>query len=169
MPENPQATFSNFRLNFNGGPKGTLTSPPTCGPNKTTTELTPWSENPDQNKPTSEFSLTSYPGGGNCPTSLGARPFTPSYTAKTDSTTAGASSPFRVHIGRPDGQQELKVVNVTLPKGLTGKLAGIPYCSEADLAAAAASSGKAQQASSSCPGASQIGVTATRPAPARSR
>ncbi len=44
-------------------------------------------------------------------------------------------------IARPDGQQELKVVNVTLPKGLTGKLAGIPYCSEADLAAAAANSG----------------------------
>ncbi len=162
VEENPQATFSNFRLNIKGGPKGTLTSPPTCGPNKTTTEMIPWSENPDQNKPTSEFSLTSLPGGGSCPTSLGARPFAPSYTAKTDSTVAGASSPFRVHIGRPDGQQELKVVNVTLPKGLTGKLAGIPYCSEADLAAAAASSGKAQQASSSCPGASQIGVTSTQ-------
>jgi hypothetical protein len=162
VPDNPQATFSNFRLHINGGSKGTLTSPPTCGPNKTTTEMTPWSGNPDQNKPTSEFSLTGLPGGGNCPSSLGARPFAPSYTAKTDSTTAGAESPFRVHIGRPDGQQELKVVNVTLPKGLTGKLAGIPYCSEADLAAAAGSSGKAQQASSSCPSASQIGVTATQ-------
>ena len=90
--------------------------------------------------------LTSDPGGGTCPKTLAERPFAPSYTAKSDSTKAGAYSPFQVHIGRPDGQQELKVVNVTLPKGLTGKLAGIPYCSEAELAAAAASSGKAEQA-----------------------
>ena len=33
-------------------------------------------------------------------------------------------------ITRKDGEQELKVVDVTLPKGLTGKLAGIPYCPE---------------------------------------
>ena len=37
VPDNPQATFSNFRLHLNGGPKGTLTSPGTCGPNTTTT------------------------------------------------------------------------------------------------------------------------------------
>ncbi|HEV7614662.1 MAG TPA: hypothetical protein VGO36_00355 [Solirubrobacterales bacterium] len=161
VPNNPQATFSNFRLHMKGGPTGTLTSPPICGPNETTTEMTPWSGNPDQNKPTSKLTLTGNLGGGACPASLGARPFAPSYTAKTDSTLAGASSPFRVHIGRPDGQQELKAVNVTLPKGLTGKLAGIPYCSDAALAAAAASSGKSQKASSSCPSASQIGKTST--------
>jgi hypothetical protein len=48
VPDNPQATFSNFRLHLNGGAKGTLTSPPICGPNLTTTEMTPWSGNPDQ-------------------------------------------------------------------------------------------------------------------------
>ncbi|HEX4669735.1 MAG TPA: hypothetical protein VH275_07165 [Solirubrobacterales bacterium] len=161
VEENPQATFSNFRLHLNGGSKGTLTSPGTCGPNKTTTEMTPWSGNPDQNTPSSSFNLTSYPGGGNCPKTLAERPFAPSYTAKTDSPKAGAYSPFKVHIGRPDGQQELKVVNVTLPKGLTGKLAGIPYCSEAAIAAAEASSGKAQQANSSCSAESMIGTTST--------
>jgi hypothetical protein len=161
VEENPQATFSNFRLHLNGGPKGTLTSPGICGPNTTTTEMTPWSGTPDQNTPSSSFSLTGYPGGGSCPKTLAERPFAPSYTAKTDSTKAGAYSPFKVHIGRPDGQQELKVVNVTLPKGLTGKLAGIPYCSEAALEAANASSGKAEQAVSSCPAASQIGTTST--------
>jgi hypothetical protein len=161
VPDNPQATFSNFRLHLNGGAKGTLTSPPTCGPNLTTTEMTPWSGNPDQNKPTSSFDLTSYPGGGNCPKTLAERPFAPGYTAKSDSTKAGTYSPFKVHIGRPDGQQELKVVNVTLPKGLTGKLAGIPYCSEGALAAATASSGKAELAAPSCSAASEIGTTST--------
>jgi hypothetical protein len=161
VAENPQATFSNFRLHLNGGPKGTLTSPNTCGPNETTTEMTPWSGNPDQNKPTSNLALTSYPSGGACPKTLAERPFAPGYTAKSDSTKAGAYSPFKVHIGRPDGQQELKVVNVTLPKGLTGKLAGIPYCSEEALAAAKASSGKAELAAPSCSAASEIGTTST--------
>ncbi len=50
VEENPQATFSHFRLHLNGGPKGTLTSPNTCGPNATSTELTPWSGNPDRTR-----------------------------------------------------------------------------------------------------------------------
>jgi len=161
VEENPEALFSSFQIHFNGGAKGTLTTPGSCGPNTTTTDLTPWSGNLDQNTPSSSFSLTSYPGGGNCPKTLAERPFAPSYTAKSDSSKAGAYSPFRVHIGRPDGQQELKVVNVTLPKGLTGKLAGIPYCSDAALAAAEASSGTAQLANSSCSADSQIGTTST--------
>jgi hypothetical protein len=161
VDQNPQAPFSSFKLHLNGGPKGTLTTPGICGPNQTKTNLTPWSAHADENTPTDDLILTSLPGGGNCPKTLAERPFAPGYTAKSDSTLAGAYSPFKVHIGRPDGQQELKVVNVTLPKGLTGKLAGVPYCSEADIAAAVASSGAAQQAGSSCSAASQIGTTST--------
>jgi hypothetical protein len=160
VDENPQATFSSFKLHLNGGAKGTLTSPPTCGPNTTTTQMTPWSGQADAT-PTDSFTLTSDPSGGSCPTTLAGRLFKPGYTARSDSSAAGAFSPFRVNISRADGQQELKAVNVTLPKGLTGKLAGIPYCSEGALAAAAASSGEAQKANSSCPSASQIATTTT--------
>lgn len=158
---NPQAPFESFKVHLNGGPKGTLTTPDTCGPHATNTQMTPWSGTPDAT-PSGSFNLTSYPGGGACPTTLAGRPFSPVYTAKSDSSKAGAYSPFRVAIARPDGQQELKAVNVTLPKGLTGKLAGIPYCSDAALAAAAASSGKAQEAGSSCPAASLIGTATTK-------
>jgi hypothetical protein len=161
VEENPQATFSHFRLHLNGGPKGTLTSPDTCGPNATTAELSPWTGNPAATR-SSSFSLTTNPAGGACPKTLAERPFAPAYSAKSNSTKAGAYSPFQVRIARPDGQQELKVVNVTLPKGLTGKLAGIPYCSEAALATATANSGKAEAASSSCPAASLIGTTSTK-------
>jgi hypothetical protein len=160
VDENPQATFSSFKLHLNGGAKGTLTSPPTCGPNTTTTQMTPWSDQADAT-PSSSFTLTSDPSGSSCPTTLAGRLFKPGYTARSDSSAAGAFSPFRVNISRADGQQELKAVNVTLPKGLTGKLAGIPYCSEGALAAAAASSGEAERASSSCPSASQIATTTT--------
>jgi hypothetical protein len=161
VDENPQATFSSFKLRLNGGAKGTLTSPPTCGPHTTSSLMSPWSGNADENEPASTFVLTSDPSGGSCPKTLAERAFTPGYTAASNSSQAGAFSPFTVRIARADGQQELKAVNVTLPKGLTGKLAGIPYCSEAAITAAAASSGAAQAASYSCPAASQIGTTTT--------
>ncbi len=160
VDENPQATFRSFKLHFFGGPKGTLTSPPTCGPNTTTTDLTPWSGQANAT-PSGSFTLTTSPTGGNCPATLAERPFKPGYSAKSSSTAAGAYSPFQVQIARADGEQELKVVDVTLPKGLTGKLAGIPYCPEAAIAAAAASSGTAQLASPSCSAASLIGTTTT--------
>ncbi len=160
VDENPQATFSSFKLRFNGGAKGTLTSPPTCGPNTASSLLSPWSGQADA-APTSSFTLTSDPTGGNCPQTLAQRAFSPGYSAASDGTQAGAFSPFKVRIARADGQQELKAVNVTLPKGLTGKLAGIPYCPESAIAAAADSSGSAQAANYSCPAASQIGTTTT--------
>ena len=161
VDENPQATFSSFKLRLDGGARGTLTSPPTCGPNTTTSVMTPWSGHADENTPSSSFTLTSDPAGGGCPQTLGARPFNPGYSAKSDSSAAGAYSPFHVNIGRVDGEQELKAVDVTLPKGLVGKLAGIPYCTEAEIAAAAASSGTAEKTSYSCSAASQIGETVT--------
>jgi len=161
VDENPQATFSSFKLRLNGGARGTLTSPPVCGPHLTNTEMTPWSENADENTPSSSFTLTSDPGGGACPASLGARRFLPVYTDRSDSTAANAFSPFHVHIGRADGEQELKVVNVTLPKGLSAKIAGVPYCPDSALTAAATKSGAAELASPSCPSASEIGTTTT--------
>jgi hypothetical protein len=161
VPENPQATFEEFSLHFNGGNNGVLTSASTCGPNTTTTDFTPWSGNLDLNTPSTNTPLSSVPGGGTCPKTLGDRKFAPSYTAATASSTAAQYSPFKIHIGRNDGEQELKEVNVTLPKGLVGKLAGIPYCGEGELAAAAASSGTAQKAKSSCPSDSQIGTATT--------
>jgi hypothetical protein len=160
VDENPQAPFSSFKLHLNGGAKGTLSTPDVCGPNTATSEMSPWSGNPAAT-PSGSFTLTDYPAGGNCPKTLGERPFKPFYSARSDSTAAGAYSPFKVRIARADGEQELKVVNVTLPKGLTGKLAGVPYCSEADIAAATASSGTAQAANYSCSSASQIATTTT--------
>ena len=102
----------------------------------------------------SSVTLTNDPTGGACPATMAARKFTPLYKAKVDSSKGGAYSPFHVNIGRRDGEQELKVVDVTLPKGLTGKLAGIPYCPEDAIAAAAGKSGNAEKASPSCSGAS---------------
>jgi hypothetical protein len=157
----PQAPFEAVTLRFDG-PHLVLTSPPTCSAAESSGQMEPWAR-PGEQKPTNKpsFTLSSVPGGGTCPTTLAARKFAPGYTAKSDSTKAGKYSPFRVNIARTDGQQELKAVNVTLPKGLTGNLSGIPYCSEDALAAAAASTGAAQKASPSCSDASKIASAST--------
>ncbi len=161
LPEGlPQVPFRAVRLKFDGS-HSVLTSPPTCATAQSNGQMEPWARPGENVAVSSKFTLSSNPAGGSCPTSLGARPFAPTYSAKSDSTKAGKYSPFRVNIARTDGQQELKVVNVTLPKGLTGKLAGIPYCSETDLAAAANTAGKSQQASPSCGANSMIGTATT--------
>jgi hypothetical protein len=161
VAENPQATFSSFRLHFNGIDRKILSLPPTCGQNTATSDLEPWSGQAHA-KPTADLALNSAPGGGACPKTMAERPFAPLYKAKVDSSKGGAYTPFHVNILRTDGQQELKVVDVTLPKGLTGKLAGVPYCSEDAIVAAIGKSGRAEEASPSCSSASQIGTVTTR-------
>ncbi|MFL5873541.1 MAG: hypothetical protein ACJ75T_08725 [Solirubrobacterales bacterium] len=161
VAENPQATFSSFRLHFNGIDRKILSLPPTCGQNTATSDLEPWSGQANA-KPSTDLALNNTPGGGPCPKTMAERPFAPFYKAKVDSSKGGAYTPFHVNLLRTDGQQELKVVDVTLPKGLTGKLAGVPYCSEEAIAAAIGKSGKAEEASPSCSSASQIGTVTTR-------
>ncbi|HEY5053066.1 MAG TPA: hypothetical protein VII45_06615 [Solirubrobacterales bacterium] len=160
LSENPQVPFTAVKLRFDGS-KSVLTSPPTCATATSTSTMEPWSTPDSTKSPTGSFTLSSVPGGGSCPTTLAGRAFAPSYTGVSDSAKGGAYSPFRVHIGRPDGQQELKGINVTLPKGLTAKLAGVPYCSNAALAAAAESTGGAEQALSRCQDESMIGTAST--------
>jgi len=157
----PQAPFTSVKLHFDGA-KAVLTTPPTCSTSTTNGLMEPWAR-PGEKKPISDsFTLTTDPTGGTCPKTLAERKFAPLYKAKVDSSKGGAYSPFHVNIGRRDGEQELKVVDVTLPKGLTGKLAGIPYCPEEAIAAAAGKSGKAELASPSCSTASRLGAVTTK-------
>jgi hypothetical protein len=157
--ENPQVPISSFRLHFNGGPGSPLTSPPTCGPNQAGSEMIPWSGNAPA-RPGAEFSLSTAPGGGPCAKTLGERPFAPSFASNDSNPKGGAFTQFALSSTRNDGNQELKGVDVTLPPGLTAKLAGVRYCPGSALAAAAASSGAAESAHSSCPDSSLIGSAA---------
>ncbi len=154
--ETPQVPFTSFVLRFDGGAHAVLSSSPTCGPNTATASMTPWSGNPPAS-PSGPFTLTSLPGGGNCPKSMAERPFSPGFSLKPDSNRAGAYSPLRLRLTRSDGQQELKGADLLLPPGMVAKLAGIPYCSEAAIAAAAANAGRAEAGASSCPGDSLVG------------
>jgi len=181
--DNPQVPFSAFTLDFKDGPQAPLTSPPTCGPHTTTSQMVPWSSvegsippaeeggpNTDPPaEPSDEFSLSEAPGGGDCAETLADRPFSPGFGAAVANPQGGAYSPLTVEIARADGNQELKGVDVQLPPGLTAKLAGVRYCPEETIAAAAANSGAAEAASPSCPDSSLVGsatvATGTGPEP----
>jgi len=157
--ETPQVPFTSFDLSFNGGAHAVLSSPPTCGPDKATAVMTPWTGNPPAT-PSASFTLSGNPGGGECPKSMGERPFGPAFSAGPASAKAGAFSPVSIQITRPDGQQELKGADLVLPPGMTGRLRGIPYCPEEALTAAAGKAGADEKASSSCPAASKVGTAA---------
>jgi hypothetical protein len=161
LPEGlPQAPFETIRVSFDGA-KGVLTSPPICTA-ESKSRLEPWARPGTFAEPTSAITLTNDPSGGSCPKTMADRKFKPGYKASTKKKKAGAYTKLRVQIKRPLGEQELKVVDVKLPNGLTGKLRGIPYCAGKALAAAAASSGEAERAKSSCPNKSKIGKVTTK-------
>jgi hypothetical protein len=155
----PQVPFTNFRLSFIGGDKAPLSSPPTCGPNTATSQITPWSGNAAAT-PASSFSMASLPGGGPCPKTMAARPFAPGFSAQPESGKAKTFTPFTAHLSRPQGQQELKGVDLTLPEGATAKLKGVPYCPPEEIAKAERRSGAAEKKNPSCPDESRVGSAA---------
>jgi uncharacterized repeat protein (TIGR01451 family) len=158
--ENPQLPFEDFKLDFFGGARAPLRTPAVCGEYKTTSELTPWSapESGPAATPSDPYLIASGPNGHPCATNEAALPNAPGFEAGTESPTAGAYSPFSLHLHREDGSQVLRALNVDLPEGLLGRLAGVAECSDAALAAAAQKTGAAEQASPSCPPGSRIGT-----------
>jgi hypothetical protein len=157
--ENPQLPFDSFKLDFFGGDLAALKTPDICGDYQTNATLTPWSA-PESGPPvslTDTRSVRHAADGGSCPTSAASQPNAPRFEAGSESPLAGAFSPFVVRFSRPDGSQQFSSLTVSPPPGLLGRLAGIPYCPDAALAAAAAKSGTEERESASCPQASQVG------------
>jgi hypothetical protein len=154
--EAPQVPFTSVKVKFDDG-KGLLTSPPTCGPNAATHSMVAWSGSPDKGATEKGFTLTSAPGGGPCAKSMGERPFAPGFGAQPDSAKAKTYTPFTLHISRPQGEQELKGVDFTLPPGATAKLKGVAYCPAKAIQNAEERSGEGEKKNPSCPADSRIG------------
>jgi hypothetical protein len=155
---NPQLPFSHFNFHFREGAQAPLITPPTCGSFATQAQLTPWSEPLAVLTDTSSFGITSGVGGGVCP-SGGVAPFHPEISSGMLNNNAGAYSPLYVHLTRTDAEQEISGFSTNLPPGLTGNLTGIPFCPEAQIALARTKTGREEEASPSCPAASQVGHT----------
>ncbi len=162
--ENPELPIEDIDLHFFPGSRAPLKSPLTCGSYTTSSSLVPWST-PDVATvhPNDAFTTNvAASGSGPCPASEATAPFDPTFDAGTHDPTAGKYSPFVLKLGRADGEQHLTAIDSTLPNGLLGKLAGIPYCPESAIAAArsreAPQRGVEEQASPSCPAASEVGT-----------
>jgi hypothetical protein len=164
--ENPQLPVKHLQLDLRSGPRAPLATPTTCGTFTTTSDMVPWSTpgTPDAT-PSSAFQVSTGPGGAPCPATPEQRPFAPQLIANNENAKAGAASPFVLQLTRDDGEQELTGVNVTMPPGFSARLAGIPYCSEQAIAAASGRSGGEEQASPSCPTASQVGSVSVAAGP----
>jgi hypothetical protein len=157
----PQLPFSHFRLHFREGARSPLASPPSCGTYDAEATLYPWSGGAPITT-TSAFQIIVGPESGPCP-SGGLPPFKPGLIAGTINNAAGRFSPFNLRLSRTDSEQEITHFSIKLPPGITGKLAGIPYCPDAAIAAATARTGphggQEELEHPSCPQASEIGHT----------
>jgi hypothetical protein len=157
----PQLPFSHFRLHFREGARSPLASPPGCGTYNAEATMTPWSGGAPLTT-TSTFQIIIGPESKPCP-SGGLPPFKPGLIAGTLNNAAGRYSPFNVRLFRNDSEQEITHFSIKLPPGVIGKLAGIPFCSDAAIAAAKARTGphggQEELDSPSCPKASEIGHT----------
>ena len=156
IEDNPQAPFSSFQIRLDGGPGGVLTTPDTCGPHRTEAVFVPWSATAPV-RADAHFALKSAPGGGPCPATLAERPFAPGFGAGPNQSRAGAYSPFRLHVERAPGSQELRRLDVHLPPGMVARLRGVEYCPETSIAAAANRSGASVRATAACPRRSALG------------
>jgi hypothetical protein len=131
---NPQLAFEDAELHFFGGERAPLATPARCGAYTTNASFVPWSAEPwDEaaltTQASSTFTIASGPHGAPCPGP--SLPFSPSLTGGTTNINAGAFSPLTTTIARADGQQNLQTVQLHMPPGLTGVLAGVKLCPEA--------------------------------------
>ena len=156
--ENPELPIEDVKLTVFNGPKASLMTPLICGSATTTSVLTPWTTPEGADAHPSD----SFQTGAGCASSEAVAPKAYSFSAGTESPLSGAFSPFSLRISRPDGSQHITGLETTLPKGLIGKPAGIPYCSESGIALArsreAVERGKEEIASPACPTASEVGT-----------
>jgi len=121
----PQIPFSHLKLDFFGGARAALVTPPTCGTYTVTSSLTPYSapEGPPAT-PSSSFKINERCDGGQ---------FNPSLVAGTEDNQAGAFSPLAVRLSRPEAlepEQDMDRIQVRMPPGLVGEVPSVMLCKE---------------------------------------
>jgi hypothetical protein len=147
--ETLQAPFSELKIELNGGPRAPIDNPAVCGSAVTTSDLSPWSApgvTPEGllMSGTADATPSSFFEVGGCANPPGLKP---GFTAGTVTPQAGAFSSFTMNLSRQDREQYIKGIQLHAPPGLSGILASVPLCVEA------------QADAGTCPQASQIGTT----------
>jgi len=153
-----QLPYEELKIIFRSGQRAPLVTPPSCGAVASRIGLTSWSgaaAAPVETVSPLEAGIEDAP----CPS--GTPPFAPTAVAGGVNSNVGSFTPYFVHLARRDPEQEITSYSMVLPQGITGKLAGIPFCPDEAIAAARASRGVDEAARPSCPTASQVGRTVT--------
>lgn len=156
----PQIPYSDLEMTFRAGQRSFLMTPSSCGPAVTSVTMTPWAEGVIPHTDSNGSVIESGVEGGPC---LSGRtpPFSPTAVAGGVNSSVGSYTPYFIHLTRKDSEQEITSYSLVLPKGVAGKLAGIPFCSDAAIAAARSRSGTEETLSPSCPATSRVGGTTT--------
>jgi hypothetical protein len=123
----PQLPFEDLQLEFFGGSRAPLGTPPRCGSYTTDAQFAPWSGQIASQVSSPPFQITSGPNNTPCSGSL---PFAPELAAGSTNLQAGAFTPFTTTMSREDGNQNLSALQVHLPAGLSGLLTGVELCPE---------------------------------------
>jgi hypothetical protein len=155
----PPVAYSSFKLHFREGARAPLATPSACGSYQTVSKLTPFSSS-EAKTVISNMTIEHGSDGGPCPGG-GLPPFHPGLIAGSINNAAGRFSPFNLRLFRTDSEQEFTRFSIKLPPGVSGKLAGTPFCPEADIALAISRTGihggQEELEHSSCPAASEVG------------
>ncbi len=157
----PQFPLSDVQLTFKSGVRAALVNPATCGKKTISATFYSWAE-PDNPIPSdTDYSVTQKADGSPCFNNLAERPFKAQMSAGMVNPNAASYSPFVFRMTRSDDDQELSQIGVSMPAGLTSKLAGITRCSEEAIAAASnpLRTGTEEASFPSCPASSQVGTT----------
>jgi hypothetical protein len=153
----PQVPFESFNFHVFASQRALLATPTHCTIYTVDSTFVPWNSVLANQRSQPTFGLSSGPNGRPCPPEI--RPFNPTLVAGTANPLAGEFSDFHLKLDREDGDQFLDELDFTMPRGFTGSLRGITYCSEGAIAAAAGRPGLAELAAPSCPATSLIGTT----------
>jgi hypothetical protein len=122
----PDVPFEELKLELFGGPRASLTTPPSCGAKTTTASFTPWSGS--EGDPGTVTDAPTFEVTSGCPS---PQPFEPSFVAGSTNSQAGAFTPFTLTIGVPQADSALQTVsNMQLPEGLAALLGSVPLCPE---------------------------------------
>jgi NHL repeat len=156
----PQLPYTHLEVNFRSGQRAPLVSPPYCGAATTKLTLASWSQGVADESSSTVSSIATGIEGGLCPNDA-TPPFDAEAVTGGVNSNVGSYTPYYVRISRHDTDQEITSYSLNLPKGITGRLAGIPFCPEADIEVARTNGGFKEIAHPSCPVASQVGRTET--------
>lgn len=144
--DNPQVPVESIELHINGGARGSLATPSSCGVFQTHYLLTPWSGG--------------IPSEGDTPMSIDGgcteEAFAPGFEAGSIDDSAGAFTTAVAEITREAHQDNLSRVSVSLPRGVLAKLAGVEICENITANSA------------DCPVGSRVGTVATAVGPGSS-